>query len=251
MIQVTTYSLILIGLYLRYLRAAPTKSRKEIGDEIEQFQSLIANPALNFSVSLQALQSLLDFKAKIMESEETSLSTTESSELTELMGDFEKVLFAEAQTKYLYLLSERRYNTKFLLEHPSRLFAEGVGKDLPRISKIDFIEGFKCLVFGQATAAAFHILRATEGVLKEYYLKNIKRNREKKPMWGNMVIGLRAKTRNKPPVILLDSLDMIRRSYRNPTNHPEAVYTLEEAQDLLGVCIDVVNKMALSMKATA
>jgi hypothetical protein len=251
MIQVTSYTLILIGLYLRYLRASPNKSRKELGSEIEAFQGLIANPDLNLSVSLQALKPLINFKSKIMESEEINLSDAESSELTEIMADFEKVLFAETQTKYLFLLTERRYNTKFLLEQPRRLFAEGVGQKLPRISKIDFVEGFRCLVYGQATAAAFHILRGTEGVLKEYYFKNVKRNREKTPMWGNMVAGLRAKTRNKPPETLLDSLDMIRRSYRNPTNHPEAVYTLEEAQDLLGLCIDVVNKMVLSKKENA
>jgi hypothetical protein len=37
---------------------------------------------------------------------------------------------------------------------------------------------------------------------------------------------------------------MIRTNYRNPTQHPEAIYTIDTAQDLFGVCIDVLGKMA-------
>jgi hypothetical protein len=63
-------------------------------------------------------------------------------------------------------------------------------------------------------------------------------------MWGNMVTQLKAKTKNKPPATLLASLDLIRSAYRNPTQHPEALYDIDSAQDLFGVCIDVIGKMA-------
>jgi hypothetical protein len=67
-------------------------------------------------------------------------------------------------------------------------------------------------------------------------------------MWGNMIDQLKAKakakSKNKPPASLLASLDLIRTAYRNPTQHPEAIYEIDSAQDLFGVCLDVVGKMA-------
>lgn len=62
-------------------------------------------------------------------------------------------------------------------------------------------------------------------------------------MWGNMLDQLRAKTKNKPPEILLNSLDLIRNAYRNPTQHPQATYEIDSAQDLFGVCLDAIGKM--------
>jgi hypothetical protein len=60
-------------------------------------------------------------------------------------------------------------------------------------------------------------------------------------MWGNMVQHLKSK-RDKDES-LLQRLDYIRNTYRNPTSHPEARYNLEQAKDLLGLCIEVINSM--------
>ena len=63
-------------------------------------------------------------------------------------------------------------------------------------------------------------------------------------MWGPMTDELRAKKTNKPDETTLSALDVVRISYRNPTQHPQVKYDIESAQDLLGVCIDLLNKMA-------
>lgn len=62
-------------------------------------------------------------------------------------------------------------------------------------------------------------------------------------MWGDMLDQLKAKTKNKPPATLLISLDLIRSAYRNPTQHPQETYEIDSAQDLFGVCLDVIGKM--------
>jgi hypothetical protein len=46
------------------------------------------------------------------------------------------------------------------------------------------------------------------------------------------------------PEALLAQLDYIRRQFRNPTQHPEKVYDIEETQDLWGLCTDVITRMA-------
>ena len=33
----------------------------------------------------------------------------------------------------------------------------------------------------------------------------------------------------------------IKDNYRNPTQHPEKIYEIEESQDLLNICIEFIN----------
>jgi hypothetical protein len=46
-----------------------------------------------------------------------------------------------------------------------------------------------------------------------------------------MIASMRARSK-PPPAALLDNLDGLRRNFRNPTQHPEKVYDIHEAQDL-------------------
>lgn len=128
------------------------------------------------------------------------------------------------------------------------MFKSGVYDSLSEMARFDISSACRCLLFGEATAAAFHILRATEEVLRCYYFHYKKTKRLENPMWGPMTTELRNKSRNKPPTIILDSLDMVRKSYRNPTQHPNLIYDIESSQDLIGVCIDLVNKMSLDIQ---
>jgi hypothetical protein len=93
------------------------------------------------------------------------------------------------------------------------------------------------------TAAAFHILRATEDVLRHYYTRMVRNNRIAGLMWGPIVANLRTRHLTKRHETLNNHLDNIRVSFRNPTQHPESMYDIHEVQDLWGVCIDVVNRM--------
>jgi hypothetical protein len=43
-------------------------------------------------------------------------------------------------------------------------------------------------------------------------------------------------------------LDNIRVSFRNPTQHPEAIYDIHEVQDLWSICVDVINRMVKILK---
>jgi hypothetical protein len=101
-------------------------------------------------------------------------------------------------------------------------------------------------VFEEATAAAFHLMRGTEAVLRDLYVRWVKRDRIPEPrMWGLMINHLR-KRNSAPPKVLLDHLDGIRTNFRNPTQHPDATYDIHEAQDLFSVCVDAVNRAARS-----
>lgn len=208
--------------------------------------------SFRFNVSKSGAYELELFIKKYSEIDDDEIVGSErGNELSAIMLALENIVFAEAQTKHHYVTSERRYNLKYLLESPDKLFSDGVFHSLPELCKYDFIESFRCIAYEVPTAAAFHMLRSTEGVLKELYFSFVKRKRVKIPMWRNMLNHLEKKTRNKPPEPLLEALDNIRKSYRNPTNHPEAVYTISQAEDLMGLCIDVVNKMHYAIQKNA
>lgn len=245
-----TYGLIYIGLQIRLLRHTEEGDEvkfvldniKELEDELERSELL---------VSLNALQSLNTIRNTINElkkRKQTELINKEESEtISEEMRAIEKIVFSEATTKKIYVIPQRRYNEKYLLDSPDKLLKPGVFEKFTDIGQFDFSSACRCLSFGEGTACAFHILRATEDTLKSMYFHFKKTNRLEKPMWGPMTTELRNKRDPKPSVTILDTLDVIRNSYRNPTQHPQVIYDIDSAQDLFGLCIDILNKMTMSL----
>jgi len=163
------------------------------------------------------------------------------------MISIENIVFSESSIKKIYIIPQRRYNEKYLIEEPSKLLKQGVFDKFSEIGKTDFVSACRCLSFGESTASAFHILRVTEDTLKKMYCHYKKTKRLKKPMWGPMTQELRNKKEPKPDSAVLDTLDVIRNSYRNPTQHPQVVYDIDGAQDLFGLCLDILNKMTQSL----
>lgn len=245
MIVQNTYVYIQIGLCLRLLRNISASYKPPLAtNTIETLKSNLQKG--NFDVSLASMKSTAfgDMtKALSAADKEKTLSVELVSDIVEQFTILENVVFAEAITKKIYILPSRRFNTEYLLTEPKKLLKTGAFEKLEEIARTDFCSSCRCILFGEATAAAFHILRATESVLKTYYFHHRRQKRLSKPMWGPMLDQLRAKTKNKPPESLLSSLDLIRSAYRNPTQHPEAIYEIDSAQDLFGVCLDVIGKM--------
>jgi hypothetical protein len=241
------YEFIHTGLVIRLLRHSKGFALQLVIDQAKKLENNLTRAG--FIVSAEGLRDLRDFSRKLEAETDKNriLTDDEVSDLSEIMAVVEKMVYAEAQTKRVFVLSEGRYSLDCLLYHPEKMFKDGVFGRLPLIAQHDLEEGFRCLLLSRSTAAAFHILRATEAILRKYYLSKILRGREKVLMWGNMTKGLSAK-RGKN-VKLLERLEYIKNSYRNPTSHPEAEYSLEEAQDLLGVCIDVINAMGQDFPA--
>ena len=136
---------------------------------------------------------------------------------------------------------------KKLLNDTGSLFAKDVFDSLPDKIQYDFKESGKCIAFECPTASAFHVLRGLEGLLR-ILLNNLSPQIDTSQMnWGPVITEL--KNLNISDLsILLDNLDRIRANYRNPTNHPEKIYNIEEVQDLFNLCEGVVNDITGYMK---
>lgn len=74
-----------------------------------------------------------------------------------------------------------------------------------------------------------------------------KRDRLKNPMWGSIIKELRGKRNPKPSDKLLDHLDGMRVHFRNPTQHPDVFYNIDEAQDLLNQTMTAINMIAAEL----
>lgn len=243
--DLSPYLFIHIGLIIRLLRHAAGFALSSVVSETERLEENLGNA--NFNVSSEGLFKLKGFIEELNKdpNPKRAITANEVSRLGELMNIIEQMVFAEAQTKKIYILTETRFNLDNLVNKPWKMFAKENFFRLPSLASFDISEGFKCIVFSRATAAAFHLLRATEGTLRAYYLQLVKRNRVKSLNWGSMTQDLsvrKAKDQN-----LITRLDFIRSTYRNPTSHPDARYDIEQAQDLVGLCIDAINAMAASL----
>src|SRR5713101_4470420 len=174
---------------------------------------------------------------------EHKLTAAEAKKLGEMMARVRATLDAEALGRFAYIVTEKRLQVPRLLDDVGGLMAPGVFEKLPPIAKYDLAEAGKCTAFERPTAAAFHLLRGTEATLRQFYCCIVKRDRVSPLLWGPMIDSLRAR-KTPPPKPMLDNLDNIRHSFRNPTQHPEKIYDIQEVQDLFGLCIDVISRMA-------
>lgn len=245
--QVPIFNYYWFGTCVRYLTDAKSgvfiKKEGYILDNINSFFGYLDD--LGLQVTRRAAIDLKKMEIELETLADDAVMTKEQiNELNSVMVSLRKTLDAELKGFFVYMIYPKRLDTTKLLEDVSALFTPNVYIELPEIAQRDFAEAGKCIAFSQPTAAAFHILRGTEGVVKYFYFSMIKQKRIKSPfMWGPMVADLRGKTKSKGYVTLYNHLDHIRKSFRNPTQHPELFYDIHEVQDLWSLCVEVSCRM--------
>lgn len=203
---------------------------------------------MGLTVTAAAADHLLELRDNLAEREPGSNMTPEDAEaLQDICERLQHTLRAEAKTTFAFFTTDKIISIEKLTREPWNLLDKGVFHQLSNISKYDISESARAIAFELSTAAAFHILRATEDVLRTYYYSIVKRNRVKSQSWYNITNHLR-KRRDSPPTLILDNLDYIRSRFRNPTAHPEYIYSVSEAQSVFNLCIDVINRIVANEK---
>jgi hypothetical protein len=120
---------------------------------------------------------------------------------------------------------------KLLAEGAKGLLAES-GKGVPQIVIHDLDEAIKCLSYGAPTASAMIGLRAVEGMVRELH-RSITGTKSTKP-WAQLLEEVKKDLENKgeQPPSLLGYLNYIR-DIRNRADHPDQVFTIREAEQIL------------------
>jgi len=233
---------------LRFIsEGGPIHGKSSLISIIDSFLSFLNE--LNLQVTLTAAEELLELRKRIeVLSKESKIDTALSTEVRTIINKIDTTLDAELKLRSAFIVTPKRFQLENLLEKPENIFGSQIFQKLPPICQFDFKEACRCIAFDLPTSAAFHIMRGTEGVLRFYYCSIVKRKRVQRLLWNEMIEHLR-KRRGPPEKALMDNMDNIRYNFRNPTQHPDARYHIDQAQDLLAIGVDVINRMIRDLEA--
>jgi hypothetical protein len=177
-----------------------------------------------------------------------TLTGDQAERLSRAMSALHTTLIAEAMGVFAFIVTEKRVPSEVLLDDIGKLFDDGIFENLPDLAKRDMQNAGKAIAFELPTAAVFHLMRALEAVLRDLYCHFIRQNRLREPRnWKQMLDQMRKKKTNPPPGPLLDHFDHIREHFRNPTQHPDAEYDMNAAQNLLNIAVDAIDRAVVAM----
>lgn len=161
--------------------------------------------------------------------------------------EFETVLQAELQVMSAYYASQKAlYSTPDLVDRAEIIFPKEVRDKVSEDAINDVRQAGKCLAFDVPTAAGFHILRATEDIIREYYGLVVGTLPAKKSRnWGVYIKGLRAHGADQK---IVAALEQVKDMHRNPIMHPEVVLTTDEAISLFGIAQGIIVAMVLDIE---
>jgi hypothetical protein len=167
------------------------------------------------------------------------------SGIASAINSFETILAAECQVLDTYLiLKTGAYSTADLVERAHIVFGDDASK-LTAECRADFDQAGRSLAFMLPTAAAFHTLRGTEAVIRNYYQAVVGSVPKKIPRnWAAYISLLE---RNGADKDILAFIDHVRTGYRNPILHPDETVDASQASILFGACISLVTLILREM----
>ena len=229
--SVTLYRYWQFGTGFRYLQDAgvghaihgPNVIVSNLEALFKRLEELDLRVTIRAAADLKKL--LVELKATPADSK---LDAAQAKKLNSTVRALRQTLEAELKGMHAYVVSPKRIEVERLVGEPASLFAPDVFSAMSDIARYDITEAAKCIAFERPTAAAFHLMRATEESLRNYYCHFVRRDRLDPMLWGPIVQALQNHRRAKAHDALNRNLDNIRVSFRNPTQHPDKVYDIHE-----------------------
>ncbi len=213
---------------------------KHLRDLISNFDDIDFNYTKR--LGLKNLNNNIDCLESELENDRDELLNKHYKEIRNSLNVISAIIQEEMNDFPLFTtVDNKKFKISDLQSNAKSIVGESTFNKLPTLSQVDFKEGCKCLAFECYTASAFHILRSVEDLLKKIHLDKLDTNCENMT-WGNLIHSL--KDNNCISAMQFKHLDYIRDLYRNPTNHPEKQYSSSEAENLLALCIEVLNVMS-------
>lgn len=193
-------------------------------------------------------------KSWMAEPEEKPIALMERIQIRQMATKakaFETILTAELQILDTYHpLQKGIYSTRDLIAQAECTLPEAIRKRLTTDVVEEIRQSGRCLAFDNATASGFHIMRATEALMHQYYLTVCKPKpppKDRLDNWGEYLTALRACT-NPHAHEVAALLQQIKNQHRNPIMHPEVVLTVEEAFTLFEVAQAAIIAMASKLR---
>lgn len=161
--------------------------------------------------------------------------------ITNGLKEFQIVWQTELGKMDTYFISQKGiYSTSDLIERADNVLPIEIAHALSESIRSDLRQAGRCLAFDLATATGFHIMRALEGVLRDFYCPTFLGTKPKARDWNGYIQCLKS-TDADPKILAI--LDQIRSLHRNPTIHPQEVLTINEAMTLFGIAQSAIVAM--------
>jgi hypothetical protein len=163
-------------------------------------------------------------------------------QVREAYKNFKIVLLADLGVLHSYFVTQKGgFDTISLLAYGENLFPPELASKVPE-ALFDARQAGKCLAFELPTACGFHVFRATESVLRKYYLQVT--GSSVAPKVRNIGVYLNSMKQKKVGDEKINfALKQMADLYRNPLIHPEAVLTQEEAIGVFGLARSAIAGM--------
>lgn len=227
-----------------------------------QLKKLLDSSDVTLSVARPAAERLMTASGAIWNRMMTSITTaseaepavpmepiswSEANAVQNALRDFEAVLAADLQEMPTYHVSKKAiFSTADLIERADAIFDPDLALSVD--ARADVRQAGRCLAFELWTATGFHVFRATETMILEYYVALTK---GKKPLkdgqrnWGNYIKLIETEGADKK---LVDYLTYFKNNHRNPVIHPNITLDKNEAIAIFHALPNAVVPLA---KATA
>jgi hypothetical protein len=221
------------------------RTRKQAKGMLDEFFASL--DSLDLPVTTLVAHKLAALRLTLADKPDEIISEQDAALASDELDKIDPALDAEITLRSAYVLTKKRYPLETLLDEPLSLLGANAEKTLTETSKLDFALGCRQIALSEPTAAAFHLMRMLEEQVKVLYFAFKKTKHLEVLLWGPMTAQLKTKNAPKPSAKLLSHLDGMRQHFRNPTQHPELFYTLDEAEDLLSQTITAVHMIAAEL----
>lgn len=147
---------------------------------------------------------------------------------------------------YVYALTDKRaYDIDALINQPETMLSDEARSLLTDHQRDNWREAGRCLAYEVPTAAAFHVLRVVEGIVRKYYqIAAAQKFPERSGTVSLVTYIKRLRTDGNVPRGITAALSQLRAVHRNPTMHPGPVLSQPQALSLVGLCVSVIDTIA-------
>ena len=161
-------------------------------------------------------------------------------------NEFQTALKAELESFTAYQVTQTGiYSVSDLVDNAENVIPANLKEKLSRDVHEEIRQSGRCLAFGVATASGFHILRATEAVVYQYYKKVCNQGNDCAPLdnWGAYIACFR-ESNDTDAKRIGEMLQQVKDHDRNLIMHPEVSLSEDEAHILFEVAKGAIMAMA-------
>lgn len=193
--------------------------------------SMLQEPCALLPASQRAVRKMLAQIERVIPSEFSELFDPEKGKnvvrhyqltwITDSISSFETILKNDMPEMSTFAVSQiGMYRTEDLISRSTLQIEESVRDLLPELAKSDILEAGKCLAFRVPTAAAFHLSRAIETCINQYFESLTQKPYDLKPGANNWGMKLKLLEENGADSKITAFLLHIKNAYRNPITPP-------------------------------